>query len=233
MLRYKLLALGLLSLALLPVSHYRPQAIDRPSAFAQQEKSGPGPILDQVDPATLVSSDPAPGKPAGAPLAQRRDPSPGRGRSDASSAALVVRGAYVNHLELCGGDVAGTDPMTFELSCQIGSIWYGGFTGHTKGTMQATFDISGNMTARYDEWLYATYQGDHSVGGLRFVGWAFVDGKTGAFHAEGEIVDGSCAWEGSTGRFVADGHWANGGYRMEWKRPSLASTDATCIPISD
>jgi hypothetical protein len=145
---------------------------------------------------------------------------------------VVVEGGYVNDIACVPPMDAGVSPDLDEVSvtCGVGALWDGAWTGHTSGTLEATMDTEGNIAGSYQEWLYGVYLPDGSFGSIHFTGTFEIDGATSVFHAESVIDGGTCAFEGSRGTFTADGHSVHGGYRAEWYRsPNASSADPSCI----
>ena len=145
---------------------------------------------------------------------------------------VVVEGGYVNEIACVPPTDAGVSPDLDEISltCGIGSVWDGAWTGHTSGTTEATMDTQGNIAGTYEEWLYAVYLPDGSFGSIHFTGQFWIDGQTQVFRAESVIDGGTCAFEGSTGTITAEGHSLHGSYRAQWYRsPTASSADPRCI----
>ncbi|MCA1831185.1 MAG: hypothetical protein ABR548_11035 [Actinomycetota bacterium] len=146
--------------------------------------------------------------------------------------ATIVYGSFVND-SACPGYEPTSDPTVFAIDCKgTGSIYTGGFTGHTLIQIVGTLDVYGNINGNYNEWFYGSYLGDGSQGGLHTRGTFSINGETAEFFAAARIVDGTCGFAGSTGTFTADGNSFTGGFTATWYRPSpLPTADATCNPV--
>ena len=170
---------------------------------------------------------------ASPPEGERRDAGRREGQQDAAE-RITITGGYVNDpgFTFCTAQPT-ADPTTFAGECDgLGAQWTGGITGHTLVRLAATVDIEGNATGTYDDWFYGVLRPDNTFGMLHFRGIFSVAGATGEFHAEAEIVDASCGFEGWSGSFVADGFAVHGGFIVEATRPvNPPAPDPTCNPV--
>lgn len=143
---------------------------------------------------------------------------------------VEVRGGFVNELACVPAGAAATkDPNVYSLECWGGTLWVGGFTGHTVIHFVAKADVVKNtFDGTYEERFYGTYAGDNSFGELRTKGRFTID-ALGQFIARAKIVDGSCAFKGSSGSFSADGDEFFGGYVVKWVHPKVTVAPG-CVP---
>jgi hypothetical protein len=139
-----------------------------------------------------------------------------------------VRGGYVNDLQGCS-PAPGPSPYLLTLECWGGSVWDGGWSGHTIIHLIATVDMAGRFAGTYQEWFTGTYLGDNSYGGIHTRGHFSID-ENNQFIAQAKIVGGSCGFAGSSGSVAYDGNSVHGGFVGEWFRPPTKPGPATCVP---
>lgn len=149
-----------------------------------------------------------------------------------TSPPITVQGGYINDLSCVPTGVSPTDVAEeYQVECTASTLLNGDFTGRTFSHLHGTVATSGRMSGTYEETFVGTYAGDHSYGGLLMTGYFEVDENT-QFFARAEIVNGTCAWVGSTGLFNGDGFGINGGYVGQWNRPAVRpAADPTCNPL--
>ena len=150
--------------------------------------------------------------------------------------ATTVRGGWINEPPFCdprGSEVGpGTPPESVSFSCVAVSPVTGGWTGHNVERVEGTLYSNGDVTGTADAWFYGIYTADKTYGGIHFRGTFSIDGATGAFEEEAQIIGGTCAFAGSSGTISFFGYQLYGGYVAEWFRPANASTEP-CNPIVD
>ena len=142
---------------------------------------------------------------------------------------VIVQGGYLNVIDCLPTSARPTDePTRWEASCVISSIYDGGWTGVTEGTIEGWFDSNGNAAGTFDERFYGTYLPDGSRGVLHYRGHFAVTGTV--LRSSAEIVGGTCGFAGSSGDITFAGSLVTGGYRAEWYRsPTALSSDPSCI----
>lgn len=149
---------------------------------------------------------------------------------------LTVRGGFVNDIGaafcnlLTAKPGTGTPPGSVTASCTGGTLYDGGWTGHTITHVAATIHLNGDMAGSFDEWFYGIFTGDESYGGIHWKGTFSIDGATGGFQGASTIVAGTCAFAGSTGHVTYTGDEVNGGYVATWYHRGSASS-APCNPF--
>src|SRR2546421_10644689 len=143
---------------------------------------------------------------------------------------VTVRGGFVNDIgaAYCNPQTTkfgpGTPPRSVTSSCNGGSLYNGGWTGHTIINLTATVFVNGDIRGTFDEWFYGFYTADDSYGGIHWRGRFSIDGATGGFKAASRILGGTCDFAGSSGYVVYNGDEVNGGYVATWAHPGTSST---------
>ncbi len=147
-----------------------------------------------------------------------------------SSAHVRVVGGYVNHAHVCNGQST-SDPNVVQFECTGGALWNGGFTGQTRARLTATMDLTTfDVAGTYEDLFIGRHVSDGSDGTMLFRGTFTIDGATKAFEAHARIVEGTCAFAGSTGFADYAGNLVDGGYVVKWIRPKKrAASDPACV----
>jgi hypothetical protein len=141
-----------------------------------------------------------------------------------ATATSEVRGGWANEAGAVISDLKPTgDPNVFAVTFTGGSVYDGGFTGHTVVHGDGTIATSGEMDADYAETFYGTYSPDLEsaprTGSFTMKGHLHITSDL-QFTARAKIVSGTCGFAGSTGSMAYSGMAVNGGYVGSWSRPA-------------
>jgi hypothetical protein len=115
-------------------------------------------------------------------------------------------------------------PTTGTFDCTSGTLWDGGWTGHTTYSVHGKINfLTGDSSGTLEETFYGVYTGDQSHGTLTFVERYRIDGATNSLHIDLKITGGTEDWAGSRGTATFDGTQVlglvgHGGYTATWIR---------------
>lgn len=120
------------------------------------------------------------------------------------------------------------------VSFGAGALLYGGFSGASLASADASLDDDGNLSGTFEETLVNHWQGPGSVfGTLHYTGTFEINTTTGAFLAEGVIDGGTCGFAGSSGTIVFQGNAVTGTYTAAWTHGPIMALQVQagqCLP---